>query len=351
MEYRYLGNSGLKVSVLSFGNWLNSNKADDYAITKEAIKLCYEKGVNFFDTAEIYGAGNAETLMGQALQELSYPRESLVISTKIFKCGDGVNNTLLSRKHIIEGLRNSLKRLQMSYVDVVFCHRPDYETPLEETCRAMSWLIDQGLAFYWGTSEWPADRITKAIGLCEKLNLHKPIVEQPQYSMLVRDRFEREYSFLFSEYKMGTTIWSPLAGGILSGKYNEGNVPAGSRYDNHAAMLDSTFQKYFGPVSKEKTCGILQKLNQLANELGYTQAQLALAWCIANKDVSTCILGFTKVSQVEENLKAVDLMKIWTVDIEKRVREILGNEPENIMEFRNWKPMTQRRDCALVTNK
>lgn len=171
-----MGNSGLKVSVLSFGNWLNSNKPEDFAITKDAIKLCYENGVNFFDTAEIYGAGQAETHMGQAFKDLNYPRESLVISTKIFKCGDGVNNTLLSRKHIIEGLRNSLKRLQMSYVDVVFCHRPDYETPLEETVRAMSWLVDQGLAFYWGTSEWPADRITKAIGLCEKFNLHKPIV-------------------------------------------------------------------------------------------------------------------------------------------------------------------------------
>ena len=324
MEYRYLGNSGLKVSVLSFGNWLNSNKPEDFAITKDAIKLCYENGVNFFDTAEIYGAGQAETHMGQAFKDLNYPRESLVISTKIFKCGDGVNNTLLSRKHIIEGLRNSLKRLQMSYVDVVFCHRPDYETPLEETVRAMSWLVDQGLAFYWGTSEWPADRITKAIGLCEKFNLHKPIVEQPQYSMLVRDRFEKEYSFLFSEYKMGTTIWSPLAGGILTSKYNDGTIPAGSRYENHAAMLDSSFQKYFGPANKEKTCGILQKLSLFAAELGYTQAQLALAWCIANRDVSTCILGFTKLSQVEENLKAIELMKIWTVDIEKRVREILG---------------------------
>lgn len=225
MEYRYLGNSGLKVSVFSFGNWLNSNKQEDYEITRDAIKICFENGVNFFDTAEIYGTGNAETQMGQAFKELGYRREDLVVSTKLFKCGAGVNDTFLSRKHIVEGLRNSLKRLQMDYVDVIFCHRPDYDTPLEETVRAMSYVIDQGMAFYWGTSEWPADRISKAIELCERLNLHKPIVEQPQYSMFWRTSFEKDYRRVFGEYKYGSTIWSPLAGGLLTGKYNEGVVP------------------------------------------------------------------------------------------------------------------------------
>jgi len=178
MEYRYLGNSGLKVSVLSFGNWLNSNKPEDYDITRDAMKLCFDAGVNFFDTAEIYGMGQAETIMGKAFKELALKREEIVVSTKIFKIGPGVNDTFLSRKHIVEAIQNSLKRLQLDYVDVVFCHRPDFETPLEETCRAMNWVIENNKAFYWGTSEWPADRISKAIEICERLNLHKPIVEQ-----------------------------------------------------------------------------------------------------------------------------------------------------------------------------
>ena len=349
MEYRYLGNSGLKVSVLSFGNWLNSNNADNYEITRDAIKLCHDAGVNFFDTAEIYGAGCAETLMGKAFKELGLARKDIVVSTKIFKCGNGVNDTFLSRKHIVEGLRNSLERLQLDYVDVVFCHRPDYETPLEETVRAMNFVIEQGLAFYWGTSEWPADRIAKAIEMCERLNLIKPIVEQPEYNMFVRDRFEKEYCRLFSEYKYGTTIWSPLAGGLLSGKYNSGDIPSGSRFDTFSAMLDSTWQKYMGPTKKEESLKKLKELADLAKELGFTQAQLALAWCISNKDVSTCILGFTKTSQVEENLRAVELLRLWTPEIEARVRAILGNDPEGVMDYRVWKPSPQRRDVALYS--
>ena len=200
----------------------------------------------------------------------------------------------------------------------------------------MSWLIDNNKAFYWGTSEWPADRITKAIEICERLNLHKPIVEQPQYNMFVRDRFEKEYRDVFNEYKYGSTIWSPLAGGILAGKYNDGVVPEGSRYDNFSAMLDSSWQKYMGPEKKDVTCAKLRALAELAKSLGFTQAQLALAWSIANKDVSTCILGFTRLEQVSENLVAIDLYKIWTPAIEKSVRDILKNEPEAVMDFRSW---------------
>jgi len=344
MEYRFLGNSGLKVSVLSFGNWLNSNKSDMYEITRDAIKLCKEAGVNFFDTAEIYGSGEAESQMGRAFEELKYRREDLVVSTKLFKCGDGINDTFLSRKHIIEGMENSLRRLKMSYVDVVFCHRPDFETPLEETCRAMSWLIDNNKAFYWGTSEWPADRITAAILLCERLNLHKPIVEQPEYNMFRRDRFEGEYRTVFKEYKYGSTIWSPLAGGLLAGKYNNGSIPEGSRYDTHGAMLDKTWKRYMGPEKQEETCGRLRALGEVAASLGFTQSQLALAWAIRNKDVSTCILGFTRLEQVTENLRAVDLYKIWTPEIEKRVRDILANDPEAVMDFRTWAPSKGRRD-------
>jgi voltage-dependent potassium channel beta subunit len=346
MEYRYLGNSGLRVSLLSFGNWLNSNKQEDYELTRDAMKLCLDAGVNFFDTAEIYGFGEAETQMGKAFKELNVKREEVVVSTKLFKIGQGVNDGFLSRKHILEGINNSLKRLQLDYVDVVFCHRPDFETPLEETVRAMNKIIEDGKAFYWGTSEWPADRISKAIELCERLNLHKPIVEQCQYSMLVRDNFEKNYRRLFSEYKYGTTIWSPVAGGILTGKYNDGNIPEGSRYDNHKA-LDSIWQKFMGPAAKEKTLKVLNELAAYAKELGYTQAQLALAWAIASGDVSTCILGFTRLTQVEENLKSLELYKKWNADIEKRVNEILGNAPEAELDWRKWSPMEQRRDQAV----
>ena len=203
----------------------------------------------------------------------------------------------------------------------------------------MNWIIENNLAFYWGTSEWPADRISKAIEICERYNLNKPIVEQCQYSMLVRERFESEYRRLFSEYRYGTTIWSPLAGGILAGKYNDGNIPEGSRYDNHKAMLDPAWQKYFGEGKKEGTLKKLNGLADLAKELGFTQAQLALAWAIASGDVSTCILGFTRISQVEENLKALDLYYKWTPEIEKKARAVLGNDPEAILDFRKWAPM------------
>lgn len=256
----------------------------------------------------------------------------------------------MSRKHIIEGINNSLKRLQLEYVDVVFCHRPDFETPLEETVKAMSAIIDQGKAFYWGTSEWPADRIAAAIELAEKLNCHKPIVEQPQYHMLARTRFEKEYRRIFSDYKHGSTIWSPLAGGILAGKYNDGNIPEGSRYskDKHGDMLGSIWNKYFSEDKKKETLAKLNKLGELAKELGYTQAQLSLAWAIASKDVSTCLLGFTRVTQVEENLKALELYRKWNADIEKRVEDILGNVPEADIDFRVWAPMPSRRSEALV---
>jgi aryl-alcohol dehydrogenase-like predicted oxidoreductase len=190
MVYRNLGRTGLKVSVLGYGNWLNSDSQEAYETTRDCIKACKEAGVNFFDTAEVYGAGEAERQMGRAFKELDYRREDLVVTTKLMKCGTGVNDKMLSRKHIMEGMAHSLERLQMDYVDVVYCHRPDIETPLEETCRAMHDLIESGRAFYWGTSEWSAVRIQSAIGICARYGWHAPVVEQPQYSMLCRDRFE-----------------------------------------------------------------------------------------------------------------------------------------------------------------
>lgn len=200
---------------------------------------------------------------------------------------------MMSRKHIIEGLQNSLKRLQLDYVDVVFSHRPDYEVSLEETCAAMHYVIEKGLAFYWGTSEWTAPRIQSAIGICEKNGWHKPVVEQPQYSMVKREKFEKDFFYLFQDRKYGSTIWSPLCQGILTGKYNDGSAPEGSRFEKDGN--GATFQMYFGPGKKESTVKMLAELKALAESLNCTQAQLALAWAISNKDVSVALLGFTKI--------------------------------------------------------
>ena len=226
--------------------------------------------MNFFDTAEAYGMGYAETSLGRIFKELNVKREDVVVSTKIFRIGQGPNDALLSRKHIIEGLTNSLKRLQLDYVDVVFCHRPDYETPLEETVAAMNWCIESGKAFYWGTSEWPADRIAKAIEICAAKGFHKPIVEQCEYNMMIRQKMEKEYRRLFSEQKYGTTIWSPIAGGILAGKYNDGTIPDGSRFTLEHPVIQAKWNKFFAADCKEKRIKDLQAIGEYARELGVT---------------------------------------------------------------------------------
>jgi len=327
MIYRNLGNSGLKVSALSWGNWINTKGEDT---TYDIIKCAYDAGVNFFDTAEIYGFGEGETTLGNALKKLNVARESLVISTKLFKVGNGVNDSFLSRKHIIEGLRNSLKRLQLDYVDVVFCHRPDPSTPLEETCRAMDWVINQGLAFYWGTSEWSSAQIMDAYAVCEKLNLIKPICEQPQYNLFVREKLENEYSLLFQKYKMGTTIWSPLMSGVLTGKYMEG-IPKGSRGDIFAQSASLHFKMYSD--NKENWDGKLLKLKAIAEKFGFSLATLAVAWTIKNPCVSTCILGASKVEQLQENLKALELLPNLTDEVENEIEQILENAPMAEMDW------------------
>ena len=230
MIYRNLGNSGLKVSVIGFGNWVTGHDEEATKTQCEIVKQAWESGVNFFDTAEVYGFGQAEKIFGEALKSLNANRCDLVISTKLFWSGMTVNCRSNSRKHLIEGLKGSLERLQLDYVDVVFSHRPDYETPLEEICKGFSDLINMGLAHYWGTSEWRPDMIVRAIEICSKYGWNKPIVEQPQYNMMIRDRMEFEYEYLFSTYKYGTTVWSPLCQGLLTGKYNDGNFPEGSRF-------------------------------------------------------------------------------------------------------------------------
>lgn len=343
MEYRYLGPSGLKVSALSYGNWLTSNDKALEESTIECVKRCYEYGVNFFDTAEIYGEpyGLAEIVMGKAIKALNVPREKLVISTKILKGGTGVNEVGQSRKHIIEGINNSLKRLGLDYVDVIFCHRPDLFTPVEETCRAMNWVIENGKAFYWGTSEHSAAEIEKIHACCDKLGLIKPIVEQPQYNMLHRERFEAEYGVLFDKYGLGSTIWSPLAGGLLTGKYNAG-VESGSRYSQSGT--GSSYEKFMGTEEKRKsTVAKFEALAEIAKELDCTLAQLALAWCLVNKNVSTAMFGASKISQIDDNVKALRIYKQITPQIGERIEKILDNRPETEMDYRAWKPSEPRR--------
>ena len=348
MEYRFLGNSGLKVSVLSFGNWLTNNDPKVIETTKQIIKRCYDSGVNFFDTAEAYGKGEAERQFGEALKNLNVPREDLVISTKIFfgtvpEGKSKINKTGTSRKHIIEGLNASLKRLQLDYVDVVLAHRYDHETPLEETCRAFNFVIEKGMAFYWGTSEWSVEQITAAMGICEKLGLIKPITEQPQYNMLVRDKLESEYVPLFDEFKLGTTVWSPLAGGLLTGKYNE-IIPKESRIANLDAGTKALYDRlFFNENVYEKRRKAMKELGEIAKELGCTQAQLALAWVIYNKDVTCALMGASSVAQIEDNLKALDVYKKLTPEILERIEKALDNRPERKMNWKSWQTFPPRR--------
>lgn len=347
MVYRYLGNSGLKVSVIGFGNWVTGHDPEAEKVQIEVIKKCWEHGVNFFDTAEIYGFGEAERILGKAIKALNADRADLVITTKLFYGGPEVNNKGNSRKHLIEGIRRSLKNLQLDYVDVVFSHRPDYETPLEEICKGFSDLISQGYAFYWGTSEWRPDMITRAIEICRRHSWHEPICEQPQYSMMWRQRFEKEYEYIFRTYKYGTTVWSPLCQGLLTGKFNEGTIPEDSRWNTNP-YTKMVKDMYLGEKTVGNTVRILKGLEAIAKELGFSQAQLALAWVLANKDVSVAIIGASKVSQAEDNLKAVELLKKWDKTLEKKLNELLGNEPDVELDFKNgWVKSVPRRQIAL----
>ncbi|MEO7913156.1 MAG: aldo/keto reductase, partial [Roseiflexaceae bacterium] len=268
-----------------------------------------------------YAGGNAEIVMGNVIKQLGWRRESIVVSTKIFWGGDGPNDTGLSHKHIIEGTNNALRRLQLDYVDLIFCHRPDPNTPIEETVRAMDIVIKQGKAFYWGTSEWSAAEIMRADAVARQYNLTPPSMEQPQYNMFTRDRFEKEFAPLYSELGYGTTIWSPLASGLLTGKYNDG-IPAGSR----AAMEGYSWLKE-SVITPERVAKVKQ-LQPIADDLGCTLAQLGLAWCLTNPNVSTVITGASRAEQVTENMKALDIAPKLTPEILEQIEGVLGNKPE-----------------------
>lgn len=330
MQYRYLGSSGLKVSALSFGAWVTFGNQFGIDQAYELMKTAYDAGVNFFDNAEAYADGQAESIMGQVLQKAGWQRSDLVISTKIFWGGRGPNDRGLSRKHLIEGIHASLQRLQLDYVDLIFCHRPDIHTPIEETVRAMNYIIDQGLAFYWGTSEWSAQQIMEAYGIARREHLIPPTMEQPEYNMFNRERVEHEYARLYQEIGLGTTTWSPLASGFLTGKYLDG-VPEESRLDLEGyEWLRERLESEKGQQQLE----VVRQLKPIADELGCTLAQLALTWCLKNPHVSTVITGASRRSQVEENMQALKIFEQLDDEIMDRIEKVLDNKPADIPDFR-----------------
>ncbi|OWM67629.1 hypothetical protein CDL15_Pgr024714 [Punica granatum] len=355
MQYKNLGRSGLKVSQLSYGAWVSFGNQLDVKEAKALLQCCRDHGVNFFDNAEVYANGRAEEIMGQAIRELGWKRSDLVVSTKIFWGGPGPNDKGLSRKHIVEGTKASLKRLDMDYIDIVKfvnfwlvgvsgnCCRPDISTPIEETVRAMNYVIDQGWAFYWGTSEWSAQQITEAWGIAERLDLMGPVVEQPEYNLLSRHKvnpnticilldksiqLSPKYLPLYQNYGLGLTTWSPLASGVLTGKYSKGTIPPDSRF---------ALENYKNLASRSLVDDVLKKVNGLkpiADELGVPLPQLAIAWCAANPNVSSVITGATKESQIQENMKAIDVIPLLTPAVMEKIEAVVQSKPKRPDSFR-----------------
>jgi voltage-dependent potassium channel beta subunit len=323
MEYRYLGKTGIQVSALSLGSWVTFHNQVDENSAVEAMAAARDAGVNFFDNAEVYARGKSEEIMGAALKKLGWQRSSYLLSTKIFwGLNDVVNEkNTLNRKHLIEAINGSLKRFGLEYVDLLYCHRPDPNTPIEETVWAMHNIIEWGKALYWGTSEWPAGDILSAIEIAERHHLHKPVVEQPQYNIFHRERFEVEYARLFKDYQYGTTIWSPLASGLLTGKYNNG-IPADSRgaLKGYEWLRDN--------LTNKKSLDMVKELGKVADGLGIPLSRFALAWCLKNPNVSSVITGASRVEQVSENMKAIEDVPLLTPDVMNRVDKIVGKPGE-----------------------
>lgn len=318
MIYNRLGKSGLQVSQFSFGSWVTFGTQVDRGLAKDQLAAAKEGGVNFFDNAEVYSAGKSEVIMGQAISDLGWKRHEYVISTKLYWGinGEMVNmKNTLNRKYLMQGIDGSLDRLGLDFVDLVFCHRPDPHTPIEETVWAMSDMISQGKALYWGTSEWSADEIRAAWEIAERHHLHKPVMEQPEYNLLNRTKVEKEYKRLYEDIGLGLTTWSPLASGILTGKYVDG-IPEKSR----ASLKGYDFVKE--SASDEEIKGKIRQLVEIANELDVTPAQLTLAWTASNPNVSTVILGASSVEQVHENLGALDALEKMTPEIKEKIEAI-----------------------------
>ncbi len=320
MEYRRLGRAGLRISTLSFGSWVTYHNQVDQSAAVEMMAAAFDAGVNFFDNAEVYAAGRSETLMGQALKTLGWPRLNYVVSTKFFwgldRSGDGINRKdTLNRKYLMQAIDGSLKRFGLEHIDLVYCHRPDPHSPVEETVRAMSDIITQGKALYWGTSEWSAADIRAAWEIAERHHLHKPVVEQPQYHLFHRQRVEQEYARLYDDIGLGLTTWSPLASGLLTGKYKDG-VPPDSRgaLENMAFLRDNL-------TNPSKNAAVVQ-LGSIAAELDATTAQLALAWVTKNPRVSSVITGASKLSQLQSNLGAMAVAERLTPEVMARIDTI-----------------------------
>lgn len=317
MEYRHLGKTGIRVSELSFGSWVTFHNQVDVRPAVDMMAAAYDAGVNFFDNAEVYAGGKSEEVMGKALKELKWRRSSYLVSTKFFwGLNDGINEkNTLNRKRLIEGINGSLERFQLDYVDLIYCHRPDKTTPIEETVWAMHNIIEWGKAMYWGTSEWAASEIIEAIQIAERHHLHKPVVEQPQYNMFERKRLEGDYVRFYKDYNYGTTIWSPLASGLLTGKYNNG-IPKDSR----GALKGYDWLKDL--LTDEAKIAKVKALEPIAKDLGATLSQLALAWCLKNPFVSTVITGASRVEQVHENMKAAEVAPKITQEIMEKINVI-----------------------------
>jgi len=326
MEYRRLGKSGLQLSELSLGSWLTFGKQIGNGIAEELMHIAYDQGVNFFDNAEIYANGESEIVMGEILKKANWSRDSYVVSSKVFFGIQGLIDSKptqkgLSRKHVTEACHQALKRLQVAYLDLFFCHRPDKYTPIEETVWAMHNLITQGKILYWGTSEWSAQEIMEAHLIARQYNLIPPTMEQPQYNMLHRDKFEVEFDQLYKNFGMGTTIWSPLASGVLSGKYNGGVHPTDTRLGIEGLewLKDKT-------ITTENLARV-DKLNELAKSIGLSMPVFAIAWCLKNPNVSTVMLGASKTSQLIENFSAIEAKPKLTPIIMEEIEVILNNAP------------------------
>ena len=323
MEYRHLGKTGIQVSELSLGSWVTFHNQIDVKAAVDMMAAAYEAGVNFFDNAEVYAAGKSEEVMGAALKQLGWRRGSYLISTKFYwGIHDSVNErNTLNRKRLIEGINSSLQRLQLDYVDLIYCHRPDRTTPIEETVWAMHNIIEWGKALYWGTSEWSAAEIVSAIEIAERHHLHKPVTEQPVYNLFSRQHFTKEYERVYKDYGYGTTIWSPLASGLLTGKYSQG-IPADSR-----GALEGFDWLHDQLTDKDKLAKV-QALEPIANDLGCTLSQLAIAWCLKNPYVSTVITGASRLEQVHENMKAIEVNPKLTPEILQRIDQIFEVKQE-----------------------
>jgi len=324
MEYKRLGKSGLQVSRLSFGSWLTFGKQIGDTTAEDLMKMAYDNGINFFDNAEIYARGQSEEVMGDILKKMNWRRDSYIVSSKVFfgLGGDDLGPTQkgLNRKHVVEACDQALQRLKVDYLDLYFCHRPDKETPIEETVWSMHNLIQQGKVLYWGTSEWSAQEIMEAHMVAKQYNLIGPTMEQPQYNMFARDKVEVEYSQIYTTVGLGTTIWSPLASGVLTGKYNDGFPD-----DTRLSIEGLEWLKDRSLV--EENLNKVKKLTTFAKELGMSMPLLALAWCLKNDDVSTVILGASKAYQLEENLKALEAKEKLTDEVMEKIDGILDNRP------------------------